>query len=265
MLSEYSFENQPLVSIITPSYNQACFIEDNIISVVSQDYPNIEHIIVDGNSKDNTIEMIKKHENSYNLKWVSEPDKGQSDAINKGFKMSNGEIIGWINSDDYYEKDAVSTAVEYMLRYPDIKMIYGDCNLVDTTGSLIKKYPTQDFDYNVLLNENSGMIPQQSVFIRRQVIEKVGLIDISYHYAMDYEYWLRIGRDFKIAYIPKMLASFRIQDDSKTSSKYNSFKFYYDVIRANIKHKGRFMSPLHLKFAKWLMTIPFKLIARGFK
>jgi len=124
-------EQQPLVSIVTPSYNQGQFIEDTILSVKNQDYSNIEHIIVDGGSTDNTLEILKEYENSYNLRWVSEPDNGQADAINKGFDMAKGEIIGWLNSDDTYFSSHVLTKVVEKFRQTEAKIVFGNDVLIN--------------------------------------------------------------------------------------------------------------------------------------
>ncbi|MCK4733699.1 MAG: glycosyltransferase, partial [Methanophagales archaeon] len=119
-------KDKTLVSIITPSYNQGRFIEDALLSVKNQDYPNIEHIIVDGGSIDNTLEILRKYENEYNLRWISEPDEGQSGAVNNGFRMAKGEIIGWVNSDDgYFDVSAISSVVKYFDKYKGADVIYG--------------------------------------------------------------------------------------------------------------------------------------------
>jgi len=118
----------PFISIVTPSFNQGAYIEENIKSVLRQNYPNFEHIIIDGSSTDGTIDILKKYDH---LIWVSERDKGQSEAINKGFKTANGEIIGWLNSDDCYEPDAFSTIVRELNKAEDKYIVFGDCNLID--------------------------------------------------------------------------------------------------------------------------------------
>ena len=124
-------EELPLVSVVTPSYNKGAFIEETILSVKNQTYPRIEHIIIDGGSTDNTIDVIKKYEGTYNMHWVSEPDNGQSDAVNKGWRMARGEILGWLNSDDTYMPWAVETAVKFLTGHPNVSVVYGNCNIIN--------------------------------------------------------------------------------------------------------------------------------------
>ncbi|MBT7818335.1 MAG: glycosyltransferase, partial [Chloroflexi bacterium] len=134
-------KNQPLVSIITPSYNQAEYLEKTITSVLGQTYPNIEYIIIDGGSEDGSKEIIEKYQKKIKY-WVSEPDQGQTDAINKGFAKANGEILAWLNSDDTYEPHAVAEAVTYLLEHPEIGLVYGDTDFIDAQDRKIGKFPS---------------------------------------------------------------------------------------------------------------------------
>lgn len=208
----------PLVSIVTPSFNQAEFIEETIRSVKNQDYPNIEHIIVDGCSTDGTVDILKKYPH---LIWISEPDKGQSDAINKGFRMAKGEILGWINSDDTYFPDTLKTVCEYFILHQDVDMVYGDFNEIDKEGKLIREITPGPFNL-VILILIGNCIPQPTVFLRRRVLEKVGDLNIQLRHAMDYEYWIRVSLSgCRIDHIPKKLANFRLHKDSKTVKEKN--------------------------------------------
>ena len=208
-------KDKPLVSIVTPSYNQGRFIEDTILSVKNQDYPNIEHIIVDGGSTDNTLEILKKYEGTYNMRWISEPDEGQSDAINKGFRMAKGEIIGWLNSDDvYFTRDVISYVVKEFLKNPKIDVIYGDNVYIDKNGNFLGIRKMLWWSYNRALR---GVIPSQpSAFFRREVVKKFQL-NKDLNFVMDLEFWLKIGRECNIKHINKIVAADRLHESTKRS------------------------------------------------
>ena len=188
----------PLVTIVTPSFNQGRFIEETILSVLNQDYPNIEYLVIDGGSTDDTLNILRKYDNR--LTWVSEFDQGQSHAINKGLIMANGEILSWLNSDDTYEPGAVSSAVEYLNCNQEVMMVYGEGNLVDEQGNLITRFPTnKNFDLWSLLYQLDNIM-QPSTFFRNVVIRELGFLDESIYWCMDFEYWLRIGSRFIVGY-----------------------------------------------------------------
>jgi len=209
-------KDKPLVSIVTSSYNQGRFIEDTLLSVKNQDYPNIEHIVVDGESIDNTLEILRKYENEYNLRFISESDKGQADAVNKGFKMANGEIIGWLNSDDaYFDTSVISNVVRAFYKYLDADLIYGDVIIISKNNLIMKVLCVKKFDYKYL--QKTCYIYQPAVFFRRKIIDKYEL-DTRLNYAMDYEFWLRVGKEHKFQYINRMLAVDRRHEHRKTIS-----------------------------------------------
>lgn len=221
---------KPLVSIVTPSFNSAEYIERTILSVKAQDYPNLEHIVVDGGSKDGTVKILKKYKH---LKWVSEKDKGQSDAINKAIKISKGSIIGWLNADDLYCPGAVSKSVAFLLSHPDAVMTYSDCEIIDerdkTIGEIVSR-PYNEFLHLSWFN----VIPQPGAFFRRDAYDKAGPIDISLNYCMDWEYWVRLGRIGKLVRIPGCLAKFRLVEGTKTFSQND--KFYGEIKRVCKKY-----------------------------
>lgn len=205
----------PLVSIVTPSYNQGTFIEATILSVLGQDYPHVEYLVVDGASSDETLEIL--HRYSRCLRWISEPDSGQSQAINKGFALTRGEILGWLNSDDAYATDALSIAVEYLVSHPDVMLVYGDANFVDANGVMIGPCMNlEPFDLNRLIHY-SDFIVQPAAFFRRLAFEAVGGLDESLHWTMDYDLWLKIGQRYKVTYLPRLMANCRWFGGNKTA------------------------------------------------
>ena len=209
----------PRVSIVTPSYNQEQFIEETIRPVLLQGYPNLEYVITDGGSTDGTIEILRKYGDA--IFWLSEPDEGQSDAINKGLHMARGEILAYLNSDDTYMPGTISTAVAYFQDNPDVDMVFGDCNIIDEHSSVQGLILTKEFDLTRLLR--TDFIPQPTVFFRRQVLDTVGFFDARLHYAMDYDLWLRVACRQRIRRIPCIMANFRLSHGSKSVSQLEGF------------------------------------------
>ena len=206
--------SQPLVSIITPSYNQARYLEKTIQSVLSQDYANIEYIIVDGGSTDGSREIIERYASRL-ARWVSEPDRGQTDAINKGFARAQGEILAWLNSDDTYLPHAITEAAAFLVAHPQAGMVYGDANLVDESGEVIGRFPARQTDYRRLMR-GYVHIPQQASFFRADLWRKVGPLDPSFFFAMDYDLWVRLARRSSLVYHPRLWANFRLHKAGKS-------------------------------------------------
>lgn len=217
-----------LVSVVTPSYNTGEFIEETILSVKNQTYPHIEHIIMDGGSTDGTLDTIKKYEGSYNMSWVSEPDEGQSDAVNKGWKRAKGEILGWLNSDDTYLPHAVETAVKFLNDHPETSMVYGECNIINESSQVTGRCQARLFDLRGMLCRGN-MVPQPAAFLRREVLDEVGYLDTNLHFSMDFDLWLRIALKFKVAYIPQYLANFRRCPGTKSEDE--GYKFARDQLQ----------------------------------
>ena len=212
--------NLPKVSIVTPSYNQAQYLEKTILSVINQDYPNIEYIIIDGGSTDGSQEIIKKYESKITY-WVSEKDNGQSDAINKGFRKCTGEIVAWINSDDLYVEGALSRVVKYFNEHPDVDMVHGNIDFVDEHGKFMKNVKTGDFTLQQLLVTNR--VSQPSVFFKRKIFDQIGYLNESLHYIMDYDFWIKVARMSAIGHTGFTIAQFRLHGESKTVSNSDLF------------------------------------------
>lgn len=212
-------EDYPVVTIITSSYNQASFIEETIESVLAQDYPNIEHLILDDSSTDETQEILAGYGDK--IRWEVMTEKTlQTPTINKGWRMTKGEIITWLNSDDTFYPDTVSRAVDYLRNHPETGIVFGDAMHTDENSSdLFPTVPLPDFSFREFVLNCENVIAQPAAFIRRDVIRKIGYLDESYDLLMDWNFWLRAGLHFKIDYIPELLATCRLHADSKTVSQ----------------------------------------------
>lgn len=207
---------KPLVSIITPSYNQGKFIRKTIESVLTQDYANIEYIVVDGGSTDDSLDIIREYESR--LTYISEKDSGQSDAINKGFRMAQGEIVAWLNSDDVYEPGCITRAIEEFEKNAELGLVYGDGYIIDEADNKQKVFEyTQEFDYWKLVNF-WDYIMQPATFFKRETLERAGHLDVNLHYCMDWDLWIRLAAVSEVKYIPELLACSREYGDTKTST-----------------------------------------------
>ncbi len=210
----------PRVTVVTPSFNQGDFLEATIESVLTQDYPNIEYMVVDGGSTDRSVEIIRQYADRLAY-WISERDSGQSSAINKGWRRGTGDIFAFLNSDDTYLPGAIRTAVEFLNAHPDAGIAYGDCLAIDEKGATIEKYDARfrEFDIGTVMYTCRAPFPQPAAFIRADVVHRIGLMDESLQYAMDYDYWLRAGLHYRLAYIPATLATYRLHPASKSVSR----------------------------------------------
>ena len=239
----------PLVSIITPSYNQARFLEETIHSVLSQDYPNLEYILVDGGSTDGSLEIIQRYADRLAW-WVSESDRGQTDAINKGFAHARGEVLAWLNSDDTYLPGAITQAVAFLQAHPEASLVYGDANLVDEHGNILGSFPARQTDLRRMLR-GSVHIPQQASFFRGELWPKVGPLDPEFYFAMDYELWLRLAKQGELIYTPQRWANFRLHQGGKT--QLSDDRCYPEMIRAARRLTGH--PPVALIFRWYLRRL----------
>ncbi len=205
----------PLVTVVTPSYNQGRFIRATIESVLSQHYPNIEYIVVDGLSDDETPAICAEYAES--LTFIAEKDLGQSDAINKGFQRARGEIVAWLNSDDLYLPGAVEHAVEAFLRDPELGAVYGEGYQIDVEGKIKQRFAvTEPFNLWKLIYV-SDYVLQQTLFFRRKVLDELGLLDESLHFGMDWEILMRIGKRYMLGYLPYYMGSIREHEGAKST------------------------------------------------
>jgi glycosyltransferase involved in cell wall biosynthesis len=236
--------DQPLVSIITPSFNQREFLEATIQSVLAQDYAQLEYIVVDGGSSDGSVEIIKKYSDRL-AGWISKPDQGQSDAINKGFILSKGEIMAWLNSDDLYTPSAISEAVAFLQDHPQVGMVYGDTDLIDGNGRKIGSFNARQTSYQRMLR-GGVYIPQPAAFWRRDLWEQAGPLDPSFYFAMDYDLWVRFAKISTITYTPRLWAKFRIHGSGKTTL--SDDRCWPEMMRVHQREGGSMLSPFMGKY-----------------
>lgn len=244
----------PLVSIVTPSYNQAQFLERTIQSVLDQDYPQIEYLVVDGGSTDGSVEIIKRFAPKLRW-WTSEPDFGQTEAINKGLSRAQGQILAWLNSDDTYLPNAVSEAVAFLQAHPGVGMVYGDVNFIDDQDRLIGKFPARQTDLKKLQG-GYVHIPQQAAFFRAELWKRVGPLDPSFYFAMDYDLWVRLAKITELQYFPHTWANFRLHSGAKTIQ--SDEQCWPEMLRVHYREGGSWFSVIVLKY--WLRKMVAPII-----
>jgi len=251
----------PKISIITPSFNQGQFIQETIDSVLNQNYPNLEYIVMDGGSTDNTVNILKSYRNK--LKWASKKDKGQTDAINKGIKKSTGKIISYINSDDVMLPNTLHTVAEYFLDHDDAMWLTGDYFIIDADGNKIQSFVA---NYKKILRiwpakevlSIANFIIQPSTFWRRSLMDEIGLFDSSLHYCMDFDYWMRAIMHYPLHILPNYFSLFRIHGDSKGGVLYEKqFNEEHELVkRYNKNSLVRLLHKIHAK----LIVLIYKII-----
>jgi glycosyltransferase involved in cell wall biosynthesis len=202
----------PLVTIITPSFNQAAFLEKTIKSVLEQDYSPIEYMAIDGGSNDGSVDIIKNYSSQLTW-WVSEKDSGQAEAINKGLSRAKGEIIAWLNSDDYLMPGAITSAVKALGENPQASFVYGDVRVVTADGTILNTLHYRNWTLKDLMSFH--IIGQPAVFMRRSALEKTGFLDLEYHFLLDHQLWIRLASVGEMRYVPQLWASAHYHEDCK--------------------------------------------------
>lgn len=227
--------DSPLVSIVTPSFNQADFLDLTLRSVLGQDYPRIEYLVADGSSTDGSVEIIQRYAERL-VWWVSEPDRGQADAVNKCLARVQGEIIGWVNSDDLLLPGVVSAVVQAFAAHPEASMVFGDVVSIDERGQTINQMHYGAWGLDELMTFH--IIGQPGVFFRRSALQQAGGLDLDYHFLLDHQLWLRLAQTGEMHYLPQPLAVAR-----------------YHAAAKNISHAARFGEEAY-RIVAWMQTQP---------
>lgn len=264
--------DDPLVTIVTPSLNMARFLPAAIESVLSQEYPRIEFLVVDAGSTDGSLEILERYRGR--LQYTSEPDKGPSDAIHKGFQRARGDILAWLNADDTFQPAAIRRAVDYLAAHPEVDVVYGDGWWIDEDGQPIRPYPSRPFDARVL--ERDCFLCQPSTFLRASAYRSCPL-DPRQKMSFDYDLWIRMAAaGYRFAYLPEHLANTRMHRDALTlSARQEVFRASMDLLRrhygyvpfswifgyAALRVDGRdqFFEPLRPTIGKYLLSFPLGL------
>ena len=247
------------ICVVIPCYNSVRFIEETLQSILSQDYPCFQCIVVDGGSTDGTLDILRKYA-SDKLSWITGKDRGQSDAINKGLEQVRGDILTYLCSDDLYEPRCFSEVAKFFSENPERKWLYGKCNIINEDGKEIRKLITlykdfwqQHYGYRRLLVMD--FIAQPSVFWRAELTKEIGLFDPDNHLTMDYEYWLRAGFKYHPGFVNKYLAKFRLHPTSKSTKRFHAASTEALVVAkqyAIAQHKS-FLIPL--QYLSWLLVV----------
>ncbi|NPU85313.1 MAG: glycosyltransferase [Syntrophaceae bacterium] len=228
-------KNIPKISVVTPSFNQGRFLEKTILSVLEQDYPNIEYIVIDGGSSDGSVEIIKKYEKQLAY-WISEPDRGQSHAINKGFERATGDIFGWLNSDDWYHPGALKAVVEGFAAHPEAGALVGGGDYVGENGQLLTTTVRKKVDLESISGWYNHYFWQPSCFFRREVWNSCGPLDESLTLAMDLDLWLKIAKRYTFATTETILSTTLRHENAKTSAWMHESDI--TTLRLVLKHGG---------------------------
>ena len=249
--------NKPLVSIVTPVLNGVRYLEECIQSVLNQNYPNIEHVFIDGVSTDGTLEMLADYKTEYpdRIRFVSESDKSAGDAWIKGVKIARGAILGWLGADDTYCPDAIQTAVKFFETNQDTYFMFGGCNYINERGKLIKQVVTKDFNLEEAINDSCS-IPCTSAFYKQEIIERVSP-DIIAEQDSELEYWIMVGKVFKIYRIDDILSNFRLYND-KARARNDIYSFARTTFMMGRRHGAGLFSPCARRYYLALASRPLQ-------
>jgi len=242
-----------LVSIITPSFNQAAFLEATIQSVLAQSYPNIEYILIDGGSDDGSLEIIKRYQKHFAY-WQSQKDEGQTDAINQGLNRAKGKYQAWINADDILLTNAVEEAVKYLDDHADTGLVYGQADFINASGKIIGQFAAAQTDYKKLLR-GYVHVPQQAAFWRGDLWNRVGPLDKSFFFAMDYDLWVRIAKVSRVTFLARKWAQFRLHGESKTMI--DDLRGWPEMLKVHKREGGGRWSYIWAKYylRRWLAPL----------
>lgn len=246
------------ISIVTPSFNQAMFIEQTIRSVLEQDHDDIEHIVIDGGSTDATVEILSRYPH---VQWLSEKDRGQSDAINKGFRISTGDILAWLNSDDWYEKNVLGAVARYFAQHPDCMIVYGDITYVNKEGKKLLSYTGDTINYRSLI-ECPDIVRQPAFFWRRALLLEKGGLDENLHLVMDFDFFLRAAQRYRLHYLPRTISCYRCYEENKSLSMRR--RQTLEMVKVYRKNHVR-MTPAILRFlvVKFALSFGWVRTAHG--
>lgn len=266
---------EPLVTVVTPTLQTERFISATIESVMKQDYPKIEYIVMDGGSTDGTLDVLRsyerKHPRNIDFRWFSSPDKGTSDAINNGLARAQGSVLGYLNADDTYAPGAIRAAVEALTQDPAAQGVYGDADWISEQGSVIGRYPTHAFVPEMLQSE--CFICQPASFIRREAFFAIGGFDASLQFGYDYDFWIRFSKQYRLIQTNRVLAASRMYVANKTLGKRRSvlreniviLKRHFGFVRFRhvlayaahvVDGRDQFFAPFQPSISKYLLSLP---------
>lgn len=236
------------ISIVTPTLNQAQYITDTIESVLNQNYKNFEHIVIDGNSNDGTLDILKSYKH---IRWISEPDKGAANAINKGLKLTSGDVVTWLNSDDYYDSGVFEKVNELFSLKSELDFICGNLTYIDENKNILLEDKTHNYDLDYLINYSADVVRQPSTFFTKRLLKKTGFLDEDLKFAFDYELFIRMLKITDPYFVDKNFAFYR--DYENTLTRKNLRKQSLEIFKISRKYCGKLFSKLNKQNLKKLI------------